>query len=162
MATAYFKATQDVHDIVTDLIANYHPDLVEDVEEIAVMFREKATKSSPYGTARRVTPLFDALMRDEDIEYKWILEVPQDTWVDLDSRQQKALLDALLCACRADFDDKTGDLKRYIAKPDIMAFYENLERYGNWFPKPAEDEESEQQGPEDGDTDLTVLLAAGE
>lgn len=160
MASSYFKATKDIHDVVVDLIRNYHTDLIEDTTEVAVMFREKATKSAPYGTARRVTPLIDALLADEGIEYKWILEVPQDCWVELDSRQQRALLDALLCACRADFDDKTGDLKRYIAKPDIMAFQENLERFGNWYPK-SESEDDEELGPDDGE-DITVLLAAGE
>ena len=65
----------------------------------------------------------------------FILEIAQDQWSLLDAKQQEALLDHLLCACRADFDEKKGSVKFSVAKPDVMAFRENVERYGMWFPK---------------------------
>lgn len=160
MSATFWLAPSEVHDIVRELVANYHPDLVLDVDEIAVVFREKAGKSggrTVYGTPRKVTPLMSALAEEE---YKWILEVAADKWEhELDSRQRQALLDHLLCACRSEEDPESGDVKRTIAKPDIMMYRENLERYGNWFPKDetTDADTSGNTDPED-DIDVTGLL----
>lgn len=141
MAADYWVASTEVHDTVRELVANHHPDLVLDVDEIAVVFREKAGKSGGqivYGTPRKVTPLMAAIAGDD---YKWILEVAADKWEqELTAKQREALLDHLLCACRTEEDGESGNIKRTIAKPDIMAFRENVERYGMWFPKEEDDD----------------------
>lgn len=152
MAADFWKAPTDVQDIVTRLVAQHHPDLALDVEEILVIFRDKAGKSggkTVYGTPRKVTPLMEVLAGGD---CRWILEVAHDKWeYDLTARQREALLDHLLCACRAEEDEKSGEIKRSIAKPDIQAFRENVERYGMWFPQEEGDEED---GTEDSGPDL--------
>lgn len=150
----YWKASEDVHKTVTELIGQYHPDLALISEEIVVVFREKARKSGGqivYGTARRSSPVTNALSGEDT---KFILEVGADRWEnDLTSRQREALLDSLLCACRAEDDGKNPDLKLSIARPDRAVFLENVERYGMWFPKP----ESEEEG--DGTAKIDALIA---
>ena len=134
------------------LVAQNHPDLILDSENIVVLFREKAGKSGGkvvYGTPRKVTPLMSAIAGED---YKWILEVAADKWQnDLTAKQREALLDHLLCACRAEEDPESGEVKRSVAKPDIQAFRENVERYGMWFPRDEEDTSTSDEGSDDAD-----------
>jgi len=137
-----WKAADDVYDIMKDQVANNHPDLALVVDEIIIVFNEKARKSGGnmvYGTAGRVGALTNVI---GGTDYKFILTLGADAWEnDLTSRQRKALIDHLLCMCRCEEDPKTGDIKCYVVKPDVQAFRENVERYGMWFPK--EDEEDD-------------------
>lgn len=136
MSTEYWKAEQSVVDTMKSLVGQNHPDLALVVDEIAVVFREKAGKSGGQvvlGSAKKVTPLANALAGES---YKFVLELPADVWEhELTSKQREALLDHLLCACRCEEDAKSGELKCTVAKPDVMAFRDNVERYGMWFPK---------------------------
>lgn len=141
MSCDYWKANKDIYDTVAILVAANHPDLVGVLDEIAVVFREKAGKSGGavvLGTSKRVSPMTNALAGES---FKFVLDIAADQWEQgLTVKQREALLDHLLCACRVDFDPKTGDPKCYIAKPDVSAFRENVERYGMWFPKDSETE----------------------
>jgi len=83
-----------------------------------------------------------------DTEYKFMLEIAADQWEhNLTSKQREALLDSLLCACRCEEDPKSGEIKCTVAKPDIMAFRENIDRYGMWFPKDDDDVADEDVSP---------------
>lgn len=132
----YWKASKEIHQQVLELVGQNHPDLALVSNEIVVVFREKAGKSGGkviLGTPRKATALANALANED---YKFILELGANVWEhDLTSKQREALLDHLLTACRCEEDPKTGDVKCSVAKPDIAAFRENLERYGMWFPK---------------------------
>ena len=140
MATDFWKANKEIQQQMLDLIGQNHPDLALVSDEIIVVFRDKAGKSGGQvvlGNSKKVAPLANAL---GNTDYKFVLELAADQWEqELTSKQRKALLDHLLTACRCEEDPKSGDLKCTIAKPDIMAFRENIERYGMWFPK--EDDE---------------------
>ena len=68
----YWKADSATVDLMLELVGEYHPDLAEVSEEgIAIVFREKATKAAPFGTARMVTALYDALIPDEIVFISW-------------------------------------------------------------------------------------------
>jgi hypothetical protein len=148
----YWKAESGIQDTMLELVGQNRPDLAEVSEEgIVVVFREKASKAAPWGAVRKVTDLMDALL-PEDLVF--IIELPADVWTDQDRKVcpnglpvQHAMIDALLCACRAEEvaakDDAPSTVKYSIAKPDIQAFRENLERFGNWFPKKEEDEDED-------------------
>ena len=144
MAVDIWKANDEVHAKMKELVANNHPDLALVVDEIVVVFREKAGKSGGQvvlGNSKKVAPIANAI---GNTDYKFVLEVAADQWEhELTSKQREALLDHLLTACRCEEDPKSGDLKCTVAKPDIMAFRENVERYGMWFPV----EEAEEEGP---------------
>jgi len=146
MAVEYFKANKEVQDMVMTLVGQYHPDLALVVEEIVVVFREKASKAGGQvvlGNSKKVTPLANALAGEN---YQFVLELAADQWEhELTAKQREALLDHLLCACRCEEDPKSGNIKCSVAKPDIMAFRENVERFGMWFPK--EEKEDEDPAP---------------
>jgi len=153
----YWKGDKDIHDKVMELVGANHPDLALVVEEIVVVFREKAGKSGGavvLGTPKKAPALTNALAGED---YKFILEIGSDEWTNnLTSRQQEALLDHLLTACRCEEDPKSGDFKYSVARPDISAFRENIERYGMWFPR----EIPEDEGPENVDSAVEEMFGA--
>lgn len=130
-----YKADSDIVDMVKDLVGKYHPDLALVVDEIAVVMREKAGQrggKAILGKSSKASPLFGVL---GDTDYKFILEIGGDAWLELTTRQQNALLDHLLCSCRAEEDDK-GTLKYSIAPPDVNFYWDELDRWGDWRPRP--------------------------
>ena len=166
----FWKASKEIHKKTLDLVGANHPDLAIISEEIVVIFREKAGKTGGQvvlGNSKRVSDLVNAL---GGTDYKFILEIAADQWEnELTSRQQEALLDHLLTSCRCEEDPQSGEFKLSVARPDIMAFRENVERYGMWFPveeetpSPVEemfslDEESE-TGSEEVDSFIEGVLA---
>lgn len=134
-----YKAEQDVYDLMKDAVANYHPDLALVVDEIAIVFKEKASKlggKPVYGKASKANELFGVLT---DNPIKFILEIAQDTWLDLSVRNRKALMDRLLSACRVEEDAETGAIKCSIAPYDVSYFFDELDRWGDWIPRPEDD-----------------------
>jgi hypothetical protein len=140
MAVEIWKANEDIHKQMMALVATNHPDLALCVDEIVIVFREKAGKAGGQvvlGNSKKVAAIANAI---GNTDYKFVLEIAADQWEnELTSRQKEALLDHLLCACRVDEDPKSGNIKYTVAKPDIAAYSDNVERYGMWFPR----EESE-------------------
>ena len=136
--SAPYKAEAEVYDLMKEVVANYHPDLALVVDEIAIVFKEKASKSGgkvTLGKASKAPPLFGVL---GDTDYKFILTLAADEWVNLTGRQRQALMDSMLCSCRAEEDDN-GNLQCSIATPDVAYFYDELDRWGDWRPRPPED-----------------------
>jgi len=136
--SAPYKAESEVYDLMKEVVANYHPDLALVVDEIAIVFKEKATKSGGkvvLGKPSKASPLFGVL---GDTDYKFILTLAADEWVNLTGRQRQALMDSMLCACRAEEDDN-GNIVCGIAVPDVSYFYDELDRWGDWRPRPPED-----------------------
>jgi len=156
MAVEYYRAKKEIQDQVQALIGQHHPDLASlNKGEIVVVFREKAAKSGGQvllGASRKAAPLMNALAGEN---FVFILELAQDEWSDLTSVHQEALLDHLLCGCRAEEDAKSGNWKFTIAKPDVMAYGDNIRRYGFWFPKEEGDDDSTPDAVQDmfGDKD---------
>lgn len=136
--SAPYKAEQEVYDLMKEVVANYHPDLALVVDEIAIVFREKASKSGGkivLGKPAKASPLFGVL---GDTDYKFILTIAADEWANLSNRQRQALMDSMLCACRVEEDDN-GTPVCGIALPDVSYFYDELDRWGDWRPRPPED-----------------------
>jgi hypothetical protein len=151
MSVEYFVASKEVQDLALKLIGKQHPDLAGSLNkgELVVVFREKASKSGGQvilGSSKRAQPIINALAGEN---YVFIIELAQDQWTKLDTKQQEACLDHFLCACRADHDEKTGNTKYVVVKPEVQAFRENVERYGMWFPKDEEDDEEGGTNPVD-------------
>jgi hypothetical protein len=136
MSTIY-KADPDVVDLMKSVVAEHHPDLALVVDEIAVVFKEKGgeTNGRPnLGKAQKANPLFGVL---GDTDYKFILTLAADHWLELTGRQRKALLMHLLCACRADEVD--GEYKYSVAPPDVSFYWDELDVFGDWRPRPEGD-----------------------
>jgi hypothetical protein len=135
-----WEAGKDEYAIMQDLISKNHPHLALVDKEIAIIFREKASKSGGQvvlGKSRKAGNLFKVLGK---ADYKFIVEVAADEWQRLADYQRVALIDHLLCACKVTEDEKTGDLKFSLASPEVSFFWEELKRHGDWRPRPQQEE----------------------
>ena len=140
MAVDMWLASADVVEVTKTLIAKFHPHLAIVEDEIAILFREKASKAGGkvvLGKSKKAPSLISLLGNKN---FKFILEVAADEWAGLNGKQQTALLDHLLCYCWGEEDSKTGDMKWSVRTPDLCFFKEEWKRHGNWRPSEEEEE----------------------
>jgi len=140
MAVQIWKAEKEIVESMRALIKEYHPDLFLIQDEIALVFREKAGRLGGevvLGKSKKASPMFGVL---GDTDWKFIIELAADEWADLTARQRTALLDHHLCACRCEEDGDSGEVKCFIAPPDVSMFFDELDRYGDWRPRPDDSE----------------------
>jgi len=126
-----WMAGDDVKNTVRDLVAKYHPHLATIVDEIAVVFKEKATEVGDVvipGKTAKASPLFAVLA---ETPWKFVITLAADAWAALDDKQRLALLDHHLCACGAK-EDKGGNMSFFVAPPDVAFYREEVERHGVW------------------------------
>ncbi len=146
MATEYWVA--DSKSGVPEIMANlmgHHPDLVLVEDEIAVIFREKASKRGGkiiLGNSKKAPALVGVL---GDTDFKFILEIAFDEWGSLNTKQKGGLIDHLLCGCRVEENPKTGEMRCFIAPPDVAFYWDELDRNGDWRPRPVDASEVELQ-----------------
>ena len=101
--------------------------------------RGKASKTGGQvvlGKSRKASAIFKVLGK---ADYKFILEIAGDEWGKLGNEQRSALIDHLLCACKVEEDEKTGDIKCSIAAPEVSFFWDELKRHGDWRPRPQQE-----------------------
>jgi hypothetical protein len=135
-----WEAGSDVWAIAQDLISKFHPNLALVDKEIAIIFREKASKSGGQvvlGTSKKASPLFRVLGKGE---YKFIIEIAGDEWKSLSDEQRIALMDHCLCACKVEEDEKSGEVKYSIAAPEVSFFWAELQRHGDWRTRPEQEQ----------------------
>lgn len=135
MATEMWAANEEVRSMMEHLIREYHHDLLPVMDDIAIIFREKAANSSGnpvFGKTKKTPALLSVLSNKT---YKFVIELANDVWVTLDGGQQMALLDHHLCACVVEFDEESGEYKSSLRAPDVVAYKEEVERHGTWRPE---------------------------
>ena len=136
MSATIWKAREEIVDQVHKLINDNHPQLSYLIEEICVVFREKAQVRGGQTVFGKVSKCSDLINAMGNTNYALIVELGADTWTnDLDGDAQEALLDSLLCSVSVEENAKTGEMKIKILNPDIQAFRSNIEKYGMWMPK---------------------------
>lgn len=129
--TKPWKADQEIYDTVKDLIAQYHPGLIMCVDQIAILFKEKASMKGDVpvlATTAKASPLLGIL---SDVDYQFVITIAADQWNELSDRQKIALLDRQLCACKAVVNDD-GSTKYSVAPPDVFFYADELTRHGFW------------------------------
>jgi hypothetical protein len=127
-----WKADDEVINTMKDLIAKFHPHLAVCDDEIAVLFKEKASEVGDVviaGKSAKAPALIAVL---GEIKYKFVITLAADVWQDLDSKEKVALLDHHLCACRAVENPQTGESKFSLAPPDVAFYKGEIERHGLW------------------------------
>lgn len=133
MSTNAWKAGEDVVQTMKDVVAKYHPDLVGVVDEIAVLFREKGTNVDGHviaGKTSKAPAILGVLFKETP--YTFIITLAADVWEELNDKQRVALLDHHLCACGAEEDDETGEMRYFLRVPDVAFFKEEVARHGAW------------------------------
>lgn len=136
------NASSEFYDLMQEVLRTYHPNLLSVMDQIGILIREKAAKAGGkpvLGKARKASEDIAALTGSE---YKFILEIAGDEWLNLSSRQRKALMDSLLCSLVAEDDPETGATKCSIIPPDVSYYYGELERWGDWKPRADDKPES--------------------
>jgi len=131
-----WKAGPDVMKQVSTLIGQYHPHLALIEDEIAVVFREKASEVAGViilGKTKKAPPIITTLT-DKKFTFKFIIELGADEWQGLANEQQVALLDHHLCSMYAEEDPNTGNIKCGIKPPDFIGYKDEVERHGMWRP----------------------------
>ena len=127
-----WKAGDDVLNTIKDLITKYHLDLALCSEEIAVIFKEKSSKVGDAvvsGKTSKASKLFGVL---GETDWKFIITLGADTWEELTDAQRVALLDHHLCACGAEENQQTGNIKYFVRLPDVAFYQDEIERHGFW------------------------------
>ncbi len=127
-----WQAEDEVLAVVRDLVSKYHPHLALCVDEIAVVFKEKASTVgdvSIIGKTGKAPAILSVL---GDIKYKFLIILAADAWQNLSDKDRVALLDHHLCGCAAEEKEPGGALKYFVAPPDVSFYKEEIERHGVW------------------------------
>ena len=134
-------AGKDILEMRSNIIREHHPQLLPIMEEIAIIFREKAAKRGgkvSLGATKKAPSLLSLL---SDKEYKFVIELAHDEWSSLTTPEKTSLLDHHLCACGTKEVEQTGETKYFVEPPDVAFFWGELERHGAWRTKPEEENE---------------------
>lgn len=127
-----WKAGDDVMSTVKDLVAKYHPHLAVHVDNIAVIFKEKAGKVGNVdivGKTAKAPAVMEVLA--PETPFKFVITLAADAWQEMSDKQRMALLDHHLCGCGV--EEMKGGNTKFFVKPYDVAFYrDEMERHGAW------------------------------
>lgn len=129
---ATYKASEEIYETMKDLITNHHPNLATIIDEIAILFKEKATQVGDTvipGKTSKASPLLGLL---SERDWKFVITLAEDEWSQMTNKQRVALLDHHLCACGAEENAKSGEMKYFVKVPDVSFFKDEVERHGFW------------------------------
>jgi hypothetical protein len=139
-----WKAGEETQDDIKTLVGEAHPHLVDIMDDIIVIFKEKASRKGGQPVLGKTSkaPALISLLGERD--YQFVIELAADTWNLLDEVQRKALLDHQLCFIGGEEDEKSGEMKYYLTAPDISYFSSEVDRNGHWRPDLSESDEEEE------------------
>jgi hypothetical protein len=147
-----WKAGSEVQDQINSLIGNAHPHLASIMEDIVVIFKEKCSRKGGTPILGKTSKAPGILSVLGEHNYKFVIELGADCWVNLNAGQRNALLDHLLCFIGGEEDEKTADMKYFLTTPDVYYFSEEINRNGNWRTDILPDGE-----PEEEESDAPLL-----
>lgn len=123
-----YRAGPDVHQTLTDLVKQYHPDLMSISDQIVVLFKDAETLAQPV-IVSKASPKIAVLSSTPCV---FTVEIGFPLWDSLNDFQQIALLDRALCAMDVT-EDQTGALSFKVRKPDMSYYREEVSRHGFWI-----------------------------
>lgn len=126
MATEYRTARQDVVKLVEELIAEFHPELLD--ARIGLLMRVPAPingDKTVFAKARKVP-----LEQKQFMAYDFVIWFADEIWASLEPYQRRALVDHELCHCTMTDE---GDAKMRLH--DLEEFLVIIERHGFWWPQ---------------------------
>ena len=124
-------AGDDVKATLRHLIGNFHPDLALVLDEIAILFKDKGSKSGDVEVIGKTSKASPQLALLAERPYKFIITVSGEWWAEASDAQRIALLDHHLCACRSE-EQEDGNIRYYVSPPDVGFYRDELERHGLW------------------------------
>lgn len=148
-----YEALSKTYNKMKQLIGMYHPEVSEIHDKIAILFKEKTSKSGgKYVLAKvvKAPPTLSVLCKKE---YVYLIYISDEAWGLMDDAQQEALIDRCLCSIKIKYDKKAEDVKYLIVKEDVVAYKAELSRHGYWWKDVEEKLEELHKKPEDEDED---------
>lgn len=149
--TTTYRPAPELAKRAKPIIAKHHQDLALHGVEPLWVWRSKAAKSKGrlvLGKARKLTGLAASLLYaaeaaggdaqggdidpDESVE-RFVIEIAEDTWLDLSTKQKDALLDHELAHLWVDEDDD-GNAVLSLRGHDVEEFASVIRRHGLWKP----------------------------
>ncbi len=127
-----WKAGPDVEATVKDLVANHFPDLALVDDEIAVIFREKATTNGDHIIAGKTAKAPSLLGILGEVDFKFVITIGADHWQTLNDKEQRALLFHHLCGCGVEENPQSGLMRCFVKLPDVAFFKQEVEEFGFW------------------------------
>jgi hypothetical protein len=135
-----YEADKEIRTIMVDLITRFHPDLAVIEPEIALLFKggnaapagdEEAAPAptKELGKTGKAPPILKAITGKD---WKFVITLSQDGWMQLNDAQRVALLDHHLCGCRVTEDTEKHTYKYTVARPDVAFYKGEVERHGVW------------------------------
>ena len=162
MANPHYPAKKEIVDRVRDLILSKpsHHDLVPVIDQIAVMFCEKAPKQEGVGIpfqVKKAPTVLDGLPEIK-VRYAFFIILSAEMWADANSMDQESWLFSALCACSAEEDEDSGETKTKTRKPDVWGYRDAVDEYGlrALFPQVQPD-----QNPANGNDIVSLLQNNG-
>lgn len=138
---ANYRPASEPRSIAEELIPEHHPHLIPFLPEMRFVFRDKAQKSKgrvQLGSARKVTGLNAWLAEEEPVEVYdedpigfFVIEIAEDEWEHLSSRQRTALVDHELTHCWVDYGED-GSASLVVRGHDLEEFTSIVKRHGLW------------------------------
>jgi len=128
----YWRAEESIVGMVKDLVVKHHPHLIDIVDEILVLFKEKGKETKKGFIAGESGKVPNKWLTLSDTNWTFCITLAQNAWDELDQREKKALLDHHLCAFVGEEDKKTGMMKYSLDPPDVSFYKPEIERYGFW------------------------------
>ena len=123
-----YGEAETVEAVASKIIPTYHSELATArIRYIGVDTAGKRNGRPILGKVRRVSGAMEYLL-----EQDFIMEVPMDTWNEMNEAHRTALVDHLLERCTGEEDDKHGDMKWVTREPDVQEFTTILRRHGAW------------------------------
>jgi len=123
-----YGMAESVEATALKLIPNFHPELA--TARIKYIYVDKASQESGRPVMGKVRKVSGALQFLLDIDF--LIEVALDVYNDLQPDQKTALVDHLLERCFGEEDEKSGEMKWQVRKPDVQEFASILQRHGAW------------------------------
>lgn len=132
MSDKLWRADDSVMTLVRDLIAKYHPHLALCDDEIAVVFKEKATVQGEVIVAGKTSKASEMYGVLGDIKWKFIITLAADQWGVMSDSERVALIDHHLCGCKAVEAKSGGNMSYSVVPPDVSFYKGEIERHGMW------------------------------
>lgn len=139
-------AGPDEKEMLVGLIREFHHELVEIIDEIIIIMKEKPSNldANPgyicHGVVKKAPPIMDLIVESQSgVGVKFIFEISSSSWQSFGYKQRVALMDHLLCSCKA-VETKSGDVRYTTVKPEIQMFKDEIRRHGVWIDTPSSDD----------------------
>lgn len=129
-----WEANDSVYENLRDICAHYHQDLIDIVDEIAILFQEKSPKEGGIEVPCAVSKANDVVNALASQNWKFIITIGEEKWTGWSNSERNACLDRALCAMAVERDEASDLITKWTKKGPSVSFYSaELDRHGAWW-----------------------------